>query len=185
MSPTAAAGASPAAAADNPTLLGAFKNWSAYTITTSGTKVCYALSQPKSTDPKNVKRDPAYFLISDWPGRKAKGEPEVVAGYPYKDGSKVTAQVGSDKFTFFTRNDGQDGSAWVEIPGRRAAAGRCDAPRRRDERYRNFLARHPDQGHLFPLRRFGGPRQDSRRLRDVTRRQGRRPGAQSAPKSPI
>jgi hypothetical protein len=102
------------AAADSPTLLGVFKDWSAYTIDTGGTKVCYVLSQPKSTSPKNVKRDPIFFLLSDWPSRKAKGEPEVVPGYPYKKDSKVTAQVGSDKFTFFTQNDGSDGSAWVE-----------------------------------------------------------------------
>lgn len=108
------AGAMPVAAADGPNLLGAFRDWSAYTTGTDSGKVCYVLSQPKSTDPRNVKRDPIFFLISDWPGRKAKAEPEVVPGYPYKDGSKVTAQVGSDKFTFFTKNDGNDGGAWVQ-----------------------------------------------------------------------
>lgn len=108
------AGLVPAAAADNPTLLGAFKDWSAYTVGSGASKTCYALAQPKSTSPKNVTRDPVFFLISDWPARKAKGEPEVVPGYPYKDGSKVTAQVGSDKFTFFTKNEDKTGNAWVE-----------------------------------------------------------------------
>jgi len=60
-----------------------------------------------------VKRDPAYFLINDWPGRKAKAEPEIVSGYLYKDGSTVTAQVGNDRFSFFTKNDAKSGSAWV------------------------------------------------------------------------
>lgn len=110
----AVAGFSPAVAADSPTLLGAFKDWSAYTTGSGKTKTCYVLSQPKTTLPKNVNRDPVFFLISDWPARKAKGEPEVVPGYPYKKGSKVTAQVGSDKFTFFTKNEGSDGNAWVE-----------------------------------------------------------------------
>ena len=35
-------------------------------------------------------------------------------GYQYKDNSKVTVQVGSDKFTFFTKNDDGAGGAWVE-----------------------------------------------------------------------
>ena len=61
-----------------------------------------------------AKRDPIYFLISDWPGRKAKAEPEVVPGYQYKDGSMVTVQVGSDKFELFTKNDGDSGAAWVQ-----------------------------------------------------------------------
>lgn len=107
-------GFSPATAADAPKQLGAFRDWSAYQTETDGHKVCYVLSQPRSALPKDVKRDPIFFLISDWPSRKAKGEPEVVPGYPYKDGSKVTAEIGSDKFTFFTQNDGDDGNAWVE-----------------------------------------------------------------------
>ncbi len=108
------AGAAVASADDNPASLGIFKDWSAYTTGTSSGKVCYALAQPKSSDPRNAKRDPIYFLISDWPGRKAKAEPEVVPGYSYKDDSKVTVQVGSDKFELFTKNDGGSGAAWVQ-----------------------------------------------------------------------
>ncbi len=110
-----ALGAGSALADDNPALLGKFTDWSAYTSKAdSFGKVCYVLSQPKTSDPRDVKRDPVYFLISDWPGRKTKAEPEVVPGYPYKDGSKVTVQVGSDKFELFTKNDGDSGAAWVQ-----------------------------------------------------------------------
>jgi len=108
-------GAAPALA-DAPTLLGTFKEWSAYTTGSGNAKVCYALSQPKSVDPKKAARDPIYFLISDWPGRKAKAEPEVVPGYAYKDGSVVDVRVGADKFQMFTKNDGDSGGAWVQNP---------------------------------------------------------------------
>lgn len=102
------------AAAAAGTLLGTSKDWSAYTTGTGGAKTCYALASPKSTEPKHVNRDPVFFLVSDWPARKAKGETEMVPGYKYKDGSDVTVQVGSDKFPFFTRNDGDSGSAWIK-----------------------------------------------------------------------
>ena len=96
-------------------MLGAYQNWSAYATGSGDAKTCYALSQPKSMSPRHVNRDPVFFLVSDWPGRHAKAEPEVVPGYPYKDGSKVTVEVGSDKFTLFTKNDSSgDGNAWVE-----------------------------------------------------------------------
>ena len=111
-----AAGAAPAAA-EGATLLGTFKDWSAYTTGTGNAKTCYALARPKSSDPKKAKRDPIFFLISDWPARKTKGETEVVPGYRYKDDAKVTVQIGSDKFTFFTNNDGDSGSAWIENLG--------------------------------------------------------------------
>lgn len=102
------------AAADSPQSLGTFKHWSAYTSGSGDAKVCYALSMPTMMEPRRVRRDPAYFLINDWPGRKAKSEPEIVPGYQYKDGSTVTAEVGPDKFEFFTKNDGGAGGAWVE-----------------------------------------------------------------------
>jgi hypothetical protein len=100
--------------ADAPQKLGTFKNWAAFTSGAGDGRVCYALSAPRMTEPVKVKRDPAYFLINDWPGRKAKSEPEIVPGYEYKDGSKVTVEVGADKFEFFTKNDGVAGGAWVE-----------------------------------------------------------------------
>ena len=102
------------ASADPSTLLGTFQGWSAYTNGTGTAKTCYVMAQPASTLPKKAKRDPIYFLISDWPGRKAKNEAEVVPGYKFKDGSTVTAQVGKDKYTFFTKNDSDDGTAWVQ-----------------------------------------------------------------------
>jgi hypothetical protein len=102
------------AAADQPDKLGDFKNWSAYSSGAGDAKVCYAVSKPKMTEPTKVKRDAVYFLINDWPSRKAKGEPEIVPGYEYKDKSTVTVEVGPDKFEFFTKNDGAAGGAWVE-----------------------------------------------------------------------
>ncbi len=103
------------AAADTATLLGVTKGWSAFTSGSGSSKICYALSKPSATDPKKAKRDPIYFIITDWPGRspKAKSEPEAVPGYQFKDGATVTAQVGSDKFEMFTQNADGEGAAWV------------------------------------------------------------------------
>ncbi len=99
----------------DPKLLGTFTSWSAYTNGTGGNLTCYALAKPQSSEPAKAKRDPIFFLISDWPSRRTKGESQVIPGYQYKDGSTVTAQVGSDKFTFFTKTDSTGaGSAWVE-----------------------------------------------------------------------
>lgn len=107
--------AAPAIAA--PTLIGTFKDWSAFQSVSGNTKVCYALAKPSASEPKKAKRDPIYFMISDWPSRRAKGEVQVVPGYQYKDGSAVTATVGADKFDMFSQNGGGKGSAWVEDAG--------------------------------------------------------------------
>jgi len=104
----------PALAGSKPTLLGASRDWTAYQAMTSDGKVCYALATPRSTEPKNVNRDPVYLLISDWPDRKVANEVEVVPGYPYKIGEPVVAEVGHSRTPFFTRNDGTDGTAWIQ-----------------------------------------------------------------------
>lgn len=101
-------------AQDKPSSLGTFRDWSAYTAGSGSGKICYVLSQPTVIEPKGAKRDPIYFLISDFPDRKAKAEPQVVPGYPYKDGSTVSVAVGPDKFTLFTKNEGGTGAAWMK-----------------------------------------------------------------------
>jgi hypothetical protein len=118
-----AAAFSTAAMADSaPTLLGAFKDWSAFQSDTSGDgKTCYIMAQPHSSLPAKAKRDSIYFLISDWPRRKAKGEMQIIPGYKYKDGAPVTAQAGREKVEFFSRDNGGAGSAWVKDPAARLA----------------------------------------------------------------
>jgi len=101
------------AAADDALLLGVSKDWTAYSSGSGADKTCYAMSKPHATDPKKLKRDAAYFLITDWPSRKTRSEPEAVPGFQYKDGSTVTAQVGGASFEFFTQNDGGSGAAWI------------------------------------------------------------------------
>jgi hypothetical protein len=110
------ASAVPVQAVDAPTFLGTFREWSAYTRGAGDGRVCYALSEPKVKQPARAKRDPVYFLINDWPGRRSKGEAEIVPGYQYRDGSTVTVQIGGAKFAFFTKNQGRAGGAWVLNP---------------------------------------------------------------------
>lgn len=104
------------AAAPKPALIGDFKDWHVYSVGRGANRLCYALSEPRETNPANVKRDHVSFLISTWPGRKVRNEPSVVPGYSYKEGSKATVEVGSTKFAFFTQNQGTDGGAWAEAP---------------------------------------------------------------------
>jgi hypothetical protein len=106
----AAAFAAPAAA-EPATLLGVFQNWSAYSAGSGNDMTCYALSQPRATQPRGAKRGPIYLMVSDWPGRKVKAEPQVVLGYPVKENAPAAVAVGGAKFAFFARGDG---SAWLQ-----------------------------------------------------------------------
>jgi hypothetical protein len=104
----------PARAAELPSLLGSFRDWTAYQADTTDGKVCYVLSAPTAVLPKKASRDPIFFIISTWPKRNVTDELEVVPGYQYKDGQPATAQVGAKTIEFFTQNDGKAGAAWVK-----------------------------------------------------------------------
>jgi hypothetical protein len=107
-------GAAIPASADPANLLGVFGNWSAYSTGTGSGMTCYAMSKPRAMRPANLKRNDIYLMVSDWPGRKIKGEPEIVPGYEYKLGAPVALEIGSAKFAFFSRNDAKSGSAWLQ-----------------------------------------------------------------------
>lgn len=111
---TAATFLATTASADTSPKLGTFRNWSAYATGTGDSRVCYASSAPKRSEPDKIKRNAIFFLINDWPGRGAKSEAEIVPGYEYKDTSTVTVEVGPAKFEFFTKNDAGAGAAWVQ-----------------------------------------------------------------------
>ncbi len=104
------AGLGVAAAQQSPTLLGSQDAWEAYKNSDGRGAVCWAVSQPQAKEPATAKRDPIYFLITTWPKASIANEPSVVIGYQFKDGATATVEVGSDKFTFFTKADG----AWLQ-----------------------------------------------------------------------
>jgi hypothetical protein len=105
------------ASAEPANLLGVFGNWTAYSSGSGSSLTCYALSKPRATRPATAKRGPIYLMVSDWPGRKVKAEPQIVYGYQGKEGGAAALGVGGDKFTFFIRNNGKEGSAWLQQLG--------------------------------------------------------------------
>jgi hypothetical protein len=105
-------GASPAVAQE-PKLIGEFNDWAAYSYNSKSGKVCYAVSQPKESSPKNVNRDPVHFLITNRVADKVRGEVNTIIGYPFEKGSTATLAVDdASTFKLFTSGDG----AWADSP---------------------------------------------------------------------
>ena len=99
--------------ADDPVSLGTFDDWESFTYQDQGKPVCYVYSTPKKTEAaKKVKRDPVYFLITNYPGRKLKGQVSTIIGYPFKESSTVTVKVNDASFELYTNGD----AAWAAAP---------------------------------------------------------------------
>jgi outer membrane biosynthesis protein TonB len=115
--PAAAAAPAPAPAAPmiggvQPTLLGTYGDWGAYTASPGGKKMCFALAKPgkMETQPGNRPRDPAYFFISSRPAEKVKDEVSIIIGYGFKPNSDATIELGGASYAMYTQGDG----AWIK-----------------------------------------------------------------------
>jgi Invasion associated locus B (IalB) protein len=91
-----------------PTLIGQFGTWGAYSATPNGKVVCFALAKPSSskTNPPNRPRDPAYAFVSSRPAEKVINEVSVMIGYQLKPGSESSIDVGGASYAMYTQGDG-------------------------------------------------------------------------------
>jgi hypothetical protein len=91
-----------------PTLIGQFGTWGAYTATPNGKRVCFALAKPTTskTNPPNRPRDPAYAFVSTRPAEKVSNEVSIMIGYTLKPGSESTLEVGGASYAMYTQGDG-------------------------------------------------------------------------------
>ena len=103
--PAAAAAATGGA---EPTLIGQYGTWGAYTAMPNGRKVCFALAKPSSskTNPPNRPRDPAYAFVSTRPAEKVVNEVSIMIGYALKPGSESSLEVGGAAYAMYTQGDG-------------------------------------------------------------------------------
>jgi hypothetical protein len=106
--PAASAAAASVAGGAEPTLIGQFGTWGAYTAAPNGKKVCFALAKPASskTNPANRPRDPAYAFVSTRPAEKVTNEVSIMIGYTLKPGSESTLEVGGGTYAMYTQGDG-------------------------------------------------------------------------------
>jgi Invasion associated locus B (IalB) protein len=100
--------AAAAAGGAEPTLIGQYGTWGAYTAMPNGKKVCFALAKPSSskTNPPNRPRDPAYAFVSTRPAEKVVNEVSIMIGYALKPGSESSLEVGGSSYAMYTQGDG-------------------------------------------------------------------------------
>ena len=88
---------------------GQFKNWTAQNTNINGQQVCYAVSSPVASDPKNLNRAEARIFVSFRSNDKVQNEISITSGYNYKASSKVNVAIEKKEFNFET----EDNFAWL------------------------------------------------------------------------
>lgn len=91
------------------TTLGTFNEWSAFTRTDDGSKVCYMGANPQKSQGDYSRRGDVYILVTHRPAEKTVGVISIEAGYSYKEGSEVEVAIGGKTFRLYTAG----GQAWA------------------------------------------------------------------------
>jgi len=97
--------------ASKATPVGRFGEWDVFT-TGGKAKTCYTLARPKERAPASLKRDDAYVFISNRPGENVQNEVSVIMGFPMKDGSEPSADIGGAAFQLVAKGS----NAWLKNP---------------------------------------------------------------------
>ncbi len=107
---SAASAEEPAGARTEPSLEGAYNDWSLYGLQENGNPICYLSSGLERSSDTVARRRPAVVLITNRPGEGRRGVVSVDPGYIYEDGSAVLMSIGRRQFHLYTKG----GQAWAE-----------------------------------------------------------------------
>jgi hypothetical protein len=103
-----AIGLATAASAQEPQVIGTFRDWKAYVYQSGSQKVCYMASAPKKAEGNYSARGKIWMLVT----RRSPGPKDVVsiiAGYNFGPDARVRVAVGDREFVLFTQGD----TAWT------------------------------------------------------------------------
>src|SRR5262245_7506268 len=98
-----------AAAAQSVTLIGEFKDWSAYSASDGAGAVCFAMSKPTEVAPSPDNYTQAYLYLTHRPSENVANELNLVAGFEFAPEQPATLTVGGKSFDLFTQKD----AAWL------------------------------------------------------------------------
>jgi hypothetical protein len=98
-----------AALAQSVTLIGTFKDWSAYSASEGAGAVCFAMSKPSDVSPSPDGYTQAYLYLTHRPSENVSNELNLVAGFEFAPDQPATLAVGGKSFDLFTQKD----AAWL------------------------------------------------------------------------
>jgi hypothetical protein len=92
-----------------PQRLGSEKGWTAYLDKDKTGQVCYLAGGAQKSEPANAKRKPPAVMVTHRPDEKVANVVSFDEGYPFKEGSVATLDIGGTKFELFTNGN----KAWA------------------------------------------------------------------------
>lgn len=95
-----------------PKLEGKYSDWSVYSRSEGGDKICYAISEAKSKSPASVRHGNIFFMVSNWQSGAATEQPSFMTEYQLRPNRAPEARVGSAKYKMFVAEN----ESFIESP---------------------------------------------------------------------
>jgi hypothetical protein len=95
--------------AQSVTLIGTFKDWTAYSASEGAGAMCFAMSKPSDVSPSPDGYTQAYLYLTHRPAENVANEINLVAGFEFAPDQPATLQVDGKNFGLFTQKD----AAWL------------------------------------------------------------------------
>ena len=92
--------AAPLASAE-PVAIGRYKNWSVFTDTAGGEKICYAATPATDKAPKTADHGEVWFYVTNWKSGRAHNQPSLKVGFPLREDMAPKAQIGRSSWNLF------------------------------------------------------------------------------------
>jgi hypothetical protein len=108
--PAAGGAAAPAGSQAKP--LQAYGDWEAHAAGTGRTRVCYALSKPKSRLPTNLKDVAGYLFVATRPAEKVRNEISMIMNFDLKESAEHQVVIGREQFALAAKGK----NLWVKNP---------------------------------------------------------------------
>jgi len=89
--------------------LGSAEGWTAYVYKEKSGQVCYLVGEAQKSEPADTKRKSPTAMVTHRPDEKVANVVSFAEGYPLKEGSAASLDIGGAKFDLFTKGD----SAWA------------------------------------------------------------------------
>ncbi|RIJ24292.1 hypothetical protein D1224_08635 [Henriciella barbarensis] len=84
-----------------PTAMGRYDNWTVFTETVGGEKLCYAATEATDKAPQSANHGDVWFFVSNWASGKARSQPSLKVGYDLRADLPARASVGRSGWTLY------------------------------------------------------------------------------------
>lgn len=95
-----------------------FGDWGAYVAQNGRSRLCYALSEPKSRSPANLRDTKAYLFVSFRPADKVRNEFAAILNFKTKEKGPGSLVIGDANYDLITMGE----NAWIKSPTDEASA---------------------------------------------------------------